>query len=566
MNPMLAILVTIALAAPAAAGVIAALGERAVLRRVAAALALVGVTAAAALLARVLISDPVRLGDADRPLIVIDRLSAVVLLLSVGLSAIVLGFAARYLDGDRRRAGLLAGLGVTATAAGATAVAGTLASLTTAWVVTTLAVLWLLRGAGAGRAARTLIAGDAALLAGVAIIIDRVGDLPVDRLGDAAESLDSGIGLVAGALLVVGAGVRAAQLGGGGWLILTAGAPTPVSALLHAGVVNAGGYLLIRATPGVPGEALVLAAVVGGVTVLVCGAAVLTRPDVKGGLVMSTRAQMGFMLLQIGAGAPAAAAVHLVAHGCYKATLFLASGGAVDGVRRKRDYPRPLGAGARPALTATLVILPALAALAVVALAGNLLTATALPVLVGAALLATRAGSGLVERAAALTTRGAAGAGAGIALLTLAYVGFVEGGIAVLSGSVPKADPMAAASIVIATVGALLVGLAVVRSLPGPRRRLTPVANALYPTISALGRPEPFRLPGPRQATADPGPGRPGGRRGAAALAAVDLRRRQSLRGLRQRALRGGNTPRGGPLRHRPDAGRTPVRRGMADR
>ncbi len=61
------------------------------------------------------------------------------------------------------------------------------------------------------------------------------------------------------------------------------GRPTPVSALLHAGVVNAGGYLLIRATPGLPGEALVLAAVVGGISVLVCGAAVLTRPDVKGG-------------------------------------------------------------------------------------------------------------------------------------------------------------------------------------------------------------------------------------------------------------------------------------------
>jgi formate hydrogenlyase subunit 3/multisubunit Na+/H+ antiporter MnhD subunit len=120
-NPLLAILVAIALAAPTAAGTVAALGERVVLRRIAAALALVGVAAATALVVRVLVSDPVRLGDADAPLVLVDRLSAVVLLLSVGLSAIVLGFAARYLDGDRRRAGLLAGLGATATAAGATA-------------------------------------------------------------------------------------------------------------------------------------------------------------------------------------------------------------------------------------------------------------------------------------------------------------------------------------------------------------------------------------------------------------------------------------------------------------
>ncbi|MFN8121311.1 MAG: putative inorganic carbon transporter subunit DabA [Thermoleophilia bacterium] len=317
--------------------------------------------------------------------------------------------------------------------------------------------------------------------------------------------LDSGAGLAAGVLLVAGAAVRAAQFGGGGWLIRTVGAPTPVSALLHAGIVNAGGYLLIRATPGIPGEALALAALTGGITVLVCGAAVLTRPDVKGGLVMSTRAQMGFMLMQVGAGAPAAAAVHLVAHGCFKATLFLASGGAVDGVRRKRDFPRPLGAVTRPALAAALVIAPALTALVVVALTAGLLAATALPVLVGAAVLATRAGSGLVERAAAMTTRGAAGAGAGIATLTVAYVGFVEGGIALLSDAVPEGDPAVAASSVIVAVGVLLVGLAVVRSLPGTRRRLAPAADALYPTVSALGRPEPV-IPPTRRVTPLPEP------------------------------------------------------------
>ncbi len=212
-------------------------------------------------------------------------------------------------------------------------------------------------------------------------------------------------------------------------------------------------------------------------------------------------------------------------------------------MRRKRDSPRPLGAGARPALTAALVILPALVVLVVVAVAGNLLAATALPVLVGAALLATRAGSGLVERAAALTTRGAAGAGAGIAVLTLAYVGYVEGGIAVLSDAVPEADPTVAATTVIATVGAFLVALAVVRSLPGPRRRLTPAADALYPTLSALGRPEPFRLPTRRswpfrspgwsgRGVSGSGPRWPGRPTWSAALAAVELRRGQSLRGF----------------------------------
>ena len=67
----------------------------------------------------------------------------------------------------------------------------------------------------------------------------------------------------------------------------------------------------------------------------------LVKPDVKGALAHSTMAQMGFMILTCGLGLWAAAVFHLVAHGFYKATLFLSSGSAIAYRRRSRAMPPP---------------------------------------------------------------------------------------------------------------------------------------------------------------------------------------------------------------------------------
>ena len=54
----------------------------------------------------------------------------------------------------------------------------------------------------------------------------------------------------------------------------------------------------------------------------------MTQPSVKRSLGYSTIAQMGFMMLQCGLGAFAAAMLHIVAHSLYKAHAFLRSGDA----------------------------------------------------------------------------------------------------------------------------------------------------------------------------------------------------------------------------------------------
>jgi uncharacterized protein YbcC (UPF0753/DUF2309 family) len=134
---------------------------------------------------------------------------------------------------------------------------------------------------------------------------------------------------------VVGCVVRSALVPAQSWLPETAEAPSPVSAFLHAGIVNGAGVLvsvlwaLFVAAPAV----LLVLLVVGAGSVAFGTLAARARMDVKGRLACSTTAQMGYMAVQLGLGLPAAAVLHLVGHGFYKAWLFLRAGGAVSRAR-----------------------------------------------------------------------------------------------------------------------------------------------------------------------------------------------------------------------------------------
>jgi NAD(P)H-quinone oxidoreductase subunit 5 len=100
---------------------------------------------------------------------------------------------------------------------------------------------------------------------------------------------------------------------------------------MHAGFVNAGGFLLIRfAAVLEAATAARFTVLAAGIVATVLGSAImLVRSDVKGSLAASTIAQMGFMLLTVALGAYAAALWHLVAHGLFKAWLFLGSAGTI---------------------------------------------------------------------------------------------------------------------------------------------------------------------------------------------------------------------------------------------
>lgn len=398
----------------------------------------------------------------------LDGVTFALLVLVVGIAAAVLPFAHRSLRGDRHGTAITVALGAMLATTAWLALAGPLWMLGLAWSASTVATLVALGLGGGVRAllpgALWLIAADVALWAAVVL-----------------SSLDAGTDAAA-LLLVVAAALRCALPPAQSWLVGSLHAPTPVSAALHGGIVNGGGILVITQLPLISDSLLstVALALLAGFGLLVGVAASLTRTDIKGRLVLSTVAQMGFMLLCAALGLAAAALVHLVAHGLYKSSLFLSSSDGIDRRAYERRAPArlahsPRGAVARVATGAALPVL----ALAAVALAvypgGRGVPELLLLVVVGAAFAAAGSRAALLAPSTALAAASSALLAAGAAAYALAA--------SLLSAVVapsPTTEALPAVVVIAVLTLALVVALGVVRRwFPLSRAGLTLQAFAL---------------------------------------------------------------------------------------
>lgn len=129
------------------------------------------------------------------------------------------------------------------------------------------------------------------------------------------------------------------------WLPDAMEGPTPVSALIHAAtMVAAGVFLVARTYPlfllgEVQGVTTSLTVVVwvGVVTALLASLIALAQADIKRILAYSTVSQLGLMMVSLGVGGVAAGIMHLLAHGFFKALLFLGSGSVIHGCHEEQD-------------------------------------------------------------------------------------------------------------------------------------------------------------------------------------------------------------------------------------
>src|SRR5262249_37911462 len=114
-----------------------------------------------------------------------------------------------------------------------------------------------------------------------------------------------------------------------------------VCAFLHAGIINAGGFLLNRLAPlyGQSPAVLHIVFAVGLLTAFLGASAMLTQNDIKKTLGYSTVGQMGYMIMECGLGAFALAISHLIAHGLFKAPIFLNSGQVIHAARQEPRLP-----------------------------------------------------------------------------------------------------------------------------------------------------------------------------------------------------------------------------------
>ncbi len=421
-----------------------------------------------------------------------DRVGAILLLLTSLVGLIVQSFASRSLLGDPRATRFHVLAAVLASAASLVAVAATGSGLLVAWVATSVTLVallghkapWPAAARSQRLTARSFLVGDLALLLAMIVAIAAIGDLDLRAVGAEAAALDaesvgslSVLTIVAIGLVIAGV-ARSALVPLHTWLPSTLSAPTPVSALLHAGVVNGAGVLLIRFSPVFASSvsAMALAFAVGIVTALFATAIMLVRTDVKGALVWSTSGQMGFMVVQLGVGAFAAALFHIAGHALYKAAMFLGAGGAISAHSRQSQRPH-LGRADAAVLTApaTRLAVGLLVPLASFALAlwiidPHLTAAATMLIVLFGSLSVGRAANGWMSATPFAATRTIATAIAGIVVATVGYVG----GIAVFEGFiadvVPYDVPAAVGPVWVAVVlGAIGAGIAVVAITPGER-------------------------------------------------------------------------------------------------
>lgn len=421
-----------------------------------------------------------------------DRVGAVLVLLTSLVGLIVQAFASRSLVGDPRSARFHVLAAVLAGATSLVAIAATGSGLVVAWVTISVILVALLGHKAPWPAAvrsqrltaRSFLIGDGVLVFGMLAAIVAIGDVDLRVTGAEAAALEAesvgslNLVTVVAICLVVAGIARSALVPLHTWLPSTLAAPTPVSALLHAGVINGAGVLLVRFSPifTSSASAMALAFAVGVVTALFATAIMLVRTDVKGSLVWSTSGQMGFMIVQLGVGAFAAALFHIVGHALFKAAMFLGAGGAISAHSRQTQRPH-LGRADLTVLSSrvTRLVVGLLVPLAAFALAlwvvdPHLTAAATILIVVFGALSVGRAANGWMSATPFSATRTIAAAIGGVVTATFAYVG----GIAVFEGfvldAVPYDVPAAVGPVWVAAVlAAIGVGVVVVAVTPGIR-------------------------------------------------------------------------------------------------
>ncbi|MFI7022905.1 NADH-quinone oxidoreductase subunit L [Micromonospora sp. NPDC049900] len=187
--------------------------------------------------------------------------------------------------------------------------------------------------------------GDAGLAIAIFIMFATLGTTQYDEVFNGVGALAGSTVLVLGVLLLLGAAGKSGQFPLQAWLPDAMEGPTPVSALIHAAtMVTAGVYLIARSNIIFSANATLQLVVVsvGALTLLIGAIIGCAKDDIKRVLAWSTVSQIGYMFLGVGLGgaAYALAIVHLLAHGFFKANMFLGAGSVMHGMSDQVDIRR----------------------------------------------------------------------------------------------------------------------------------------------------------------------------------------------------------------------------------
>lgn len=281
----------------------------------------------------------------------IDHLSAVMLLVVTGVSAVIHFYSIGYMHGDESSVRYFSYLNLFVFAMLLLILGDSMPVMFVGWEGVGLCSYLLIgfwyideEKAIAGKKAFIVNRiGDFGFLLGIFLIFANVGSLTIIDVNEFFQLHNSMTFLwtnVAAICLFIGAIGKSAQFPLYVWLPDAMAGPTPVSALIHAAtMVTAGVYMVCRfhglylAAP----IAMNVVLWVGALTALFSATIALYQNDIKKVLAYSTVSQLGYMFMAAGAGAFAVAIFHLMTHAFFKACLFLGSGSVIHAMSGEQD-------------------------------------------------------------------------------------------------------------------------------------------------------------------------------------------------------------------------------------
>lgn len=293
----------------------------------------------------------------------VDPLTATLLLMITLVGSCIFVFSVGYMAEDKDFTRFFAYLSFFSAAMLGVVIANSLLLLFICWELVGLASylligFWIHKPSAAAAAKKAFITtriGDIGLFLGMLWLYSSTGTLLFYDEGRGCLETNALLALGGSAtfvalLIFCGAAGKSGQFPLHVWLPDAMEGPTPVSALIHAAtMVAAGVFLVARVFPifqvnahdGIS-PALVVVVCLGLITALMSSLIALGQFDIKRILAYSTVSQLGLMMVSLGVGGVPAGIMHLVAHGFFKALLFLGAGSVIHGCHHEQDI-RQLG-------------------------------------------------------------------------------------------------------------------------------------------------------------------------------------------------------------------------------
>jgi len=297
--------------------------------------------------------------------ILLDGLTAAMLVVVTVISFLVYFYSVGYMKGDVRYGRYYASLALFSTSMLGLVLSDNLLTLYIFWELVgfcsyALIGHWFERKSAADAAMKAFITtriGDVGMLIAILAIYWDVGSF---RYADVFRYVQAGgmsqdvailgfhgsLRFWAAIGLFFGAMGKSAQFPLHVWLPDAMEGPTPISALIHAAtMVAAGVYLVGRLHPFFPPEALIFVAYIGAFTAVMSATIAVVMTDIKKVLAYSTISQLGYMMLGLGVGGVAGgvaagfvfALFHLTTHAFFKAGLFLGSGSVIHSMHNEQS-------------------------------------------------------------------------------------------------------------------------------------------------------------------------------------------------------------------------------------